>query len=177
MTARTDLANGLRRIITGNDADGRSRVHIDGPPDPVLEFTPGNGLYQAWSEDADGQFDLSGVSRLCPLPGGVKLRWFTANPIPPGVPDEVIRPAFARAFAAMSDIDVQPDTTRHPGMHLTETLDFIIVVRGRVRLILDDDERSLGPGDVVVQRATNHAWACEGDEPALLVAVLLDRKG
>ena len=60
-------------------------------------------------------------------------------------------------------------------MHLTPTLDFIVVVHGRVRLILDLDERELGPGDVVVQRATNHAWACVGDEPALLAAVLIDQ--
>jgi quercetin dioxygenase-like cupin family protein len=60
-------------------------------------------------------------------------------------------------------------------MHLTRTLDAIIIVRGRVRLLLDTDERLLGPGDVVVQRGTNHAWVCDGDEPALLVAVLISR--
>ena len=60
-------------------------------------------------------------------------------------------------------------------MHRTETLDFIIVIEGRVQLILDKEERVLGPGDVVVQRATNHAWSCVGDTPALLVAVLIDR--
>jgi len=30
-------------------------------------------------------------------------------------------------------------------------------------------------GDVVIQRGTNHAWMCEGPEPALLVAVLIDK--
>jgi quercetin dioxygenase-like cupin family protein len=44
-----------------------------------------------------------------------------------------------------------------------------------VRLILDEDERLLGPGDVVVQRGTNHAWACASDTPAVIVAVLLDK--
>jgi quercetin dioxygenase-like cupin family protein len=44
-----------------------------------------------------------------------------------------------------------------------------------VRLLLDADERVLGPGDVVLQRGTNHAWVCEGDEPAVMVAVLSDR--
>jgi quercetin dioxygenase-like cupin family protein len=61
-------------------------------------------------------------------------------------------------------------------MHLTPTIDFIILVKGQVRLVLDEGERLLSPGDVVVQRGTNHAWVCEGDEPAILVAVLIDKQ-
>lgn len=63
----------------------------------------------------------------------------------------------------------------HPAMHTTHTLDAIILIKGRVKLILDNEEAEIGPGDVVVQRATNHAWAVVGDEPALFVAVLVDR--
>ena len=59
--------------------------------------------------------------------------------------------------------------------HEVGALDAIILVKGRVRLILDSGETVIGPGDVVIQRATNHAWAVEGDEPALFVAVLIDR--
>ena len=60
-------------------------------------------------------------------------------------------------------------------MHQTSTLDAIVIIRGRVRLILDDGERVLGPGDVVVQRGTNHAWTCEGGEPVLMAAILMHR--
>lgn len=169
------LATSLRRVVTGNDARGRSMVVIDGPPDPVLEFAPGEGLYEAWSDDGEGSADAARTVQLLPLPGGAKLRWFTVRPIPEGVPVERLRQGFGDAFRTLSEIDVQPDISRHPGMHKTATLDFIIVVSGQVRLLLDEGERTLGPGDVVVQRATNHAWVCEGSEPALLVAVLLDR--
>ena len=41
-------------------------------------------------------------------------------------------------------------------------------------MILDNDEVNLKPFDVVVQRGTNHAWVNNGDEPALLIAVLID---
>ncbi|MEZ5914132.1 MAG: cupin domain-containing protein [Parvularculaceae bacterium] len=59
-------------------------------------------------------------------------------------------------------------------MHETKTLDAIILVRGSVDLLLDDGEaRSLKPGDVVIQRSTNHAWVNTGNETALLVAVLV----
>ena len=66
------------------------------------------------------------------------------------------------------------DTTKHPAMHKTETIDYIILLEGDVTLILDEEEIDLKPFDVVVQRGTNHAWVNNGSEPALLIAVLID---
>jgi quercetin dioxygenase-like cupin family protein len=40
--------------------------------------------------------------------------------------------------------------------------------------MLDEEEVDLKPFDVVVQRGTNHAWVNNGNEPALLIAVLID---
>ena len=40
---------------------------------------------------------------------------------------------------------------------------------------LEADDVVLGPGDVVVQRGTNHAWEAVGDEPAVCLGVLIDR--
>ena len=66
------------------------------------------------------------------------------------------------------------DTTRHPSMHKTQSLDVIVLVKGEVDLLLDNEEaRGLKPGDVVIQRATNHGWINRGKETALLVAVLI----
>ena len=61
-------------------------------------------------------------------------------------------------------------------MHKTRTVDYIILLSGRVTLLLDDDEADLEPFDVVVQRGTNHAWVNHGEETALLIAVLIDAK-
>jgi Uncharacterized conserved protein, contains double-stranded beta-helix domain len=66
------------------------------------------------------------------------------------------------------------DTTRHPAMHKTKTIDYIILLDGDVTLLLDEDEVRLKPFNVVVQRGTNHAWVNNGDKPALLIAVLID---
>ena len=49
-------------------------------------------------------------------------------------------------------------------------------MQGDVSLILDDDEVALKPFDVVVQRATSHAWSVNGDEPGLFIAVLIDKE-
>ena len=59
-------------------------------------------------------------------------------------------------------------------MHKTETVDYIILLKGDVTLILDEEEIDIKPFDVVVQRGTNHAWVNNGTEPALLIAVLID---
>ena len=59
-------------------------------------------------------------------------------------------------------------------MHKTKTIDYIILLDGDVTLLLDEDEVRLKPFNVVVQRGTNHAWVNNGDEPALLIAVLID---
>jgi quercetin dioxygenase-like cupin family protein len=44
-----------------------------------------------------------------------------------------------------------------------------------VKLILEDAETIIEPGQVVIQRGTNHAWEAIGG-PALLLAVLIDRQ-
>ncbi len=166
----------LKRIVTGHDSSGQSIVSIEGPPDPVLQFFPGAGLFEIWTAAASKGFEnIPGAASLLPLPGTIKCRWFTVLPVPRGVTSADLATFYDGAFQAMATSDVRPDKSRHPGMHRTETLDFIIVLEGRVRLILDKEERVLGPGDVVVQRATNHAWSCVGDVPALLVAILIDR--
>ena len=59
-------------------------------------------------------------------------------------------------------------------MHKTKTIDYIILLKGDVTLLLDNEEVDLKPFDVVVQRGTNHAWVNNGNDPALFIAVLID---
>ena len=74
----------------------------------------------------------------------------------------------------MGAAEARRDTSRHPRMHATATVDYIIVLEGEVSLLLDNDERHLAPFDVVVQRGTNHAWINRGSAPALLAGILID---
>jgi quercetin dioxygenase-like cupin family protein len=87
---------------------------------------------------------------------------------------EVLQAAAAEAFASVGAAHHRVDTSKHPAMHKTNTIDYIILLKGDVTLLLDEDEVSLQPHDVVVQRGTNHAWINNGQEPALLIAVLID---
>lgn len=44
-------------------------------------------------------------------------------------------------------------------MHRTQSINYNFVIQGQLELVLDSGEtRFLGPGDMVVQRATNHFW-------------------
>ncbi|MGH9046006.1 MAG: cupin domain-containing protein [Acidimicrobiales bacterium] len=69
-----------------------------------------------------------------------------------------------------------PGNAVTPGlMHRTETVDYGVVVSGEITLVLDDgSETPLGPGDVVVQRGTDHAWTNRSGAPALVAFVLVD---
>lgn len=171
----------LRRIVTEDDAEGRSQVLIDGEPAKVLAVEEA-GLAEIWMAALTPEALLAGEDRLSeedvrlePQNGAVKARWFTVAPEDASKSAEENEAAAAFGFAAVGAAHARVDTTRHPAMHKTDTLDVIVLVRGKVDMLLDNGEaKSLKPGDVVIQRATNHAWVNRGTETALLVAVLID---
>ncbi|WP_205127551.1 MULTISPECIES: cupin domain-containing protein [Okeania] len=170
---------GLRRIVTGHNADGKSIIMIDGPPAKSIGEEVG-GLFEIWNTDGNQIDTFDEIDRadtdilLSPSKGGSKFRYFAINPIPEGVPKEKLEELVAEGFAKIGASQDRVDTTRHPTMHKTKTIDYIILLKGDVTLLLDDDEVRLKPFDVVVQRGTNHAWINNGKEPALFIAVLID---
>ena len=169
----------MRRIITGHNAKGKSVITIDGPPARSLSENEG-GLYELWNTDGNEINTLDDIDRadsevlLSPPVGGTKFRYFQINPTPEGVPADLIEAATAAAFEKMGAAHHRVDTTRHPAMHKTKTIDYIILLKGDVTLLLDEEEVDLKPFDVVVQRGTNHAWVNNGSETALFIAVLID---
>ncbi len=172
----------LRRIVTATEEDGRSVIAVEGPPLTVLE-AGGHALGEIWACDhlppdvAGAAVDRTTEERLTlePAPGGVKFRYVV---VPPEgdvstTTDAARQELMASAFAMIGAAHCHIKGSRHAAMHKTDTLDFIIVVKGRVTLVLDEGEAELGPGDTVVQRGTAHAWVNKGREPALLCAVLI----
>ncbi len=172
----------VRRIVTGHNQDGKSVVLFDGRAGSVVEGAPGRGLTDHWVTDGtparnEGDADAANRPiRLEPPPGGSVFRFVRIAP--EGAAEELDTEERERrtaaAFAAMGAAHVRVDTARHPAMHKTATVDYIILISGRVTLLLDEGEVALEPGDVVVQRGTNHAWVNRGPEPAVFVAILVD---
>jgi quercetin dioxygenase-like cupin family protein len=104
----------------------------------------------------------------------VQVRWFVITPQPEGVPKAMLDKATRERFAEFGGEHHIIDQSRHPAMHETHSIDVICLLQGDVSLILEGGEKRIKPGQVVIQRGTNHAWTAHGG-PALLLAVLIDR--
>jgi quercetin dioxygenase-like cupin family protein len=170
----------LRRVITDNSREGRSRVLIDGAAAKLIAVEEA-GLAEIWTAELEEGKLLDATDRLAeadlklePDPGSVKVRWFSVAPEDASKSADELDAAAAFAFNAVGAAHCRVDTARHPMMHKTASLDVIVLVKGEVDLLLDDGEATaLKPGDVVIQRATNHGWVNRGEETALLVAILI----
>jgi uncharacterized cupin superfamily protein len=62
----------------------------------------------------------------------------------------------------------------HPGMHMTKTIDYALMLQGELVAITDEEETVLRAGDVLIQRGTNHAWANRSGQPARIAFILID---
>jgi hypothetical protein len=176
-----DYAAIMRRVITGDDANGDSLVILDGPPSSTNGDPNVGGLFDIWHDDASGPLNPQvhrdlGPDRcvLSPADGKVKVRWFVIPPKPEGVPMETLAALTRERFATFDAADHLTNQTKSPAMHRTETIDVICLLRGEVDLILDHGRTRIKPGQIVIQRGTSHGWEAIG-EPALLLAVLIDR--
>ena len=131
----------MRRIITGHNDEGKSVITIDGAPARSLSENEG-GLYELWNTDGKEINTLDDIDRadsevlLSPPDGGTKFRYFQINPIPEGVPNEMMQEIAADAFKKVGAAHHRVDTSKHPAMHKTETVDYIILLKGDVTLIL-----------------------------------------
>ncbi|MDA9353418.1 cupin domain-containing protein [Gammaproteobacteria bacterium] len=169
----------MRRVVTGHDKNGKSIVVLDGPPARSIGEDVG-GLFELWNTDGNIINTQDNIDRaddeiiLSPPSNGSKFRYFQINPNPEGIPMDIMQDIAADAFEKIGAAHHRIDTTKHPAMHKTETIDYIILLKGDVTLILDQEEVDIKPFDVVVQRGTNHSWVNNGSDPALLIAVLID---
>ena len=170
----------VRRVVTGLDPEGRAVVVSDGPPPRShdLKHDPGMSTAMLWATAPaeplpDGGADPT-VNVLCqvPLPGGT---CFLIVRFPP---DSVYaEPGFDAAAADAEQRIVSPGIAElfepdNPGMHTTDSVDYVVVLAGEVCLELDDGQLSrLRAGDTVVQNGTRHAWRNLSGEPVTLAVV------
>ena len=155
-------------------------IALDGPPatSVSLDAVPGTVFHEIWSTSSvpaeidNGPDPTLGALQLAPPEGGTRVRIVD---IPPDTVQNAIAPEdAAAAFAAIGATHAHALGGPHALMHRTETVDYGIVLAGEVWLVVDDGEARLRPGDVVVQRGTNHAWSNRTDETARMAFVLVD---
>lgn len=144
------LTQGVRRVITGHNAQGKSYIITD---DRVTGGTFPS-LYKATGDMPLGPGPAAEARTLMPTDapqlepalGGSSFHFVTLPPTPSGA---------------------------KPGWHRTLTLDYNILLGGELTLMVDVGETKLYPGDVVIQRNTLHAWRNDTKSPVFWVAVLV----
>jgi quercetin dioxygenase-like cupin family protein len=172
----------IRRVLTADDAQGRSFISEDGPSPAVrlVPERPGYRVTNLWrTTGADAAVDApdtiaehKGVSPPC---GGTVLRIIDFPPEPMD-PQELERMMQATFGSMYRDAQHTPKPGEHPGMHRTNTVDYAIMLDGELVAIMDRQETALRAGDVLIQRGTNHAWANRSGRPARVAFVLVDAR-
>jgi quercetin dioxygenase-like cupin family protein len=142
----------MRKIVT-EVANGRSRALIDeqvpaAPLAMLWDASPDRPLGYPPAEAREGNPEVA--------PGQTSWRIAT---VPPEV---VMRQYLASGIPGLDE----------KGFHSSKTVNYIMVLDKPLTLALDDGEFDLQPGDLVVQRATRHAWFNRGDEPAHLLILM-----
>jgi mannose-6-phosphate isomerase-like protein (cupin superfamily) len=170
----------IRRVVTGDDIKGRSRIIEDAAATAVrtVDGRPGYRAVNVWRTEqspakinaADSTANHQGI---LPPKNGTILRIIDFPPEPSDRQklQEMLDSTFGGIYRDAHH-DRRPGV--HPGMHRTETVDYAIVLEGEIYAVMDEGETLLRAGDVLIQRGTNHAWANRSDRTARIAFVLID---
>jgi mannose-6-phosphate isomerase-like protein (cupin superfamily) len=170
----------MRRIVTGNDSEGRSIVVSDSTAPRTTEFKtlPGFSGTLLWATEPGAAINTSGtdttpdITSFVPAPGGTRVLAMT---FPPDAVREL--PEFDGAAMGAEFYGAMPglaELFQPSGIHTTPTFDYAVVIEGEMTLETDDSTLTpVGVGDVVVQNGTSHAWRNLTDKPAKILVVLI----
>ncbi|KAH8699101.1 hypothetical protein BGW36DRAFT_426779 [Talaromyces proteolyticus] len=159
-----------RRFVTGHSADGKAIFTHD---DYITAVNP--------------RADISPENEHS-VPGLYLVHRTTKYPVDPQGPEyELSNENLARSKNARGDIiceivDVPPlsissdvNVEENPViMHRNQSLDYGVILKGSITLILDDGvEKTLSEGDVFVQRGTMHGWKNTGSDHCRFMTVII----
>ena len=161
----------IRRVVTGNDERGKSKVVWDGPAPNAQEASMGSGRghidFWVWNEspaplagsndDGNLPYDFPGP------PKGGHLRVVQgvgreAN-YDPGKDTLIVPPHEPKEQPQGRRWDRGGTNAYSGGMHKTETVDYAILLDGERTLVLDDREVEWRPGDIVIDVGAWHQWS------------------
>lgn len=134
-----------RRVVTGLDAAGKSCVVIDGE---IPRFNAMSAAL-AWRTESTPADNAGGADTAVPY--ATELLHTPGSNF-----------AICQFAAGAREI-----------MHATDTIDYLVILQGRVTLVLEAGEAELGPGDFVVDRGVLHGWRNPHDEPCVAAVVNL----
>ena len=173
------MSRQVRRVVTGHNAAGKSIFVSDAATPHVFSRSKGSAvvheLWETTETPADNRGNADAIARghrPQPPPSGSVFRVIEYPP------DSERLAAIAREHALPDESGraaaTDRNNPRHAGFHKTATVDYAIVLSGEIYAMMDEGEVLLKPGDVLIQRGTNHAWSNRTGEPSVLAFVLID---
>ena len=166
----TEVAPAVRRVVTGVDAQGRSKVLWDSPAPNSrrMDATTPSMLSDIWvwaespaplygeRDDGNMKYDFPGP----PEGGHVRVIRSAGRPDhydPANDPNAVARHA-PKPLPGNRTWDRGGRNAFTTDMHKTESIDYAIELVGSRDLGLDDGTYTIDPGDIVVQVGAWHQW-------------------
>jgi mannose-6-phosphate isomerase-like protein (cupin superfamily) len=174
----------VRVIVTRIEEDGTSdfqelMVAAEAPEDD--SGVPLFKVSQLWGT-ADGIGSVgSGINPeqvsepWFPGPGGVRFRFFTFLPSPKGdTAAEHDKPLLLEDAqgGGLSNF-IEAFDPKRPGMHISDSVDFVHILSGQVVLELERREILIKQGDVIIMRGGWHNWRNETDQPCTVASVMV----
>jgi quercetin dioxygenase-like cupin family protein len=159
----------VRRVVTGVDSRGRSRVLFDSPAPRVKAsaFKKGTGMTDIWMFEKSpaplgGERDEGDLPfHFEPPDNGGRLR-IVQSDARPGVydaaQDQHITPEHPPRRTEGGTWERGRQNLFTTRIHKSETLDYGILLSGERILVTDAGEHLLKPGDVCIQIGSWHAW-------------------
>jgi mannose-6-phosphate isomerase-like protein (cupin superfamily) len=185
MEQNTSKQGQVRRIVTGHDSQGRSVVTEDGMA-PIVRTNPkrvgfcATELWMTLETPAyvgnDSDPTTSRPLTLEPPRNGTVVRIVEFGPEGEWL-DKLDAAGTREAWGAFGTDKASTNRTgkaKHPLIHRTQTVDYGLVLDGEITLVLDEEEVLMRPGDFIVERGTNHAWANRSGKPCRILFVLID---
>ncbi len=168
-----------RRVVTGHNSKGKSVIMMndDAPDVRVFKHYGGTAVTDLWmttSVPADNlRIEDVGTRNFAiePPPGGTIFRIIEYPPDHVRFADIDREAAFREMGASHAMVK---EGARHPGMHKTSTVDYVVVLSGEIYAVMDEGEVLLKVGDCLIQRGTSHAWSNRTNEPCRIAVVLVD---
>ena len=170
----------IRRFVTGVGENGKSKIVEDKPMDgKTLPERPGFRMANIWATTSTparikAPEETEKLHGVHPPKNGTVIRVMDIPPQPKQDEASKAQHQVTRAQMFPDASRHKVDTSRHPGMHMTDTVDYAIIISGELWAIMEDGECLMRAGDVLVQRGTVHAWANRSNEMCRICFVLID---
>lgn len=155
-----------RRVVTG-ERDGRSSIVIDEAECPFqmgVEGANGVAATDLWRTGKNPQTDPAGDDS-CSLP-------LVFGPDEGGTVIQVLEWPTDQQLLGTND----PAVAKAATFHQTATIDYITILSGEIWIMMEDGETLLRKGDTLIQRGTRHGWSNRGNEPCVMLSVMISAR-